>query len=421
MRRQCTTLVLASLLLVARSVGAQGQEAPNTWPIGSFIDEQTVLVACVDLDRVSPPAITQWMVGIGWPAEEIEEPVAYLSQPLNALKGAGAHEVYGIVSLGYLPDMPWVVVVPLAPGADAAAIGALLEGGLKSSTQMHGAVCAGPESVLERLRQITPARQPLLERAFAEAGDGAVRVAAALTVDQRRVIEETMPELPRILSGEPSTILTRGALWASARIDLPPRPSAEAVVQASDEGVARKLRVLVEHFVEAVGRDTEVRRIMGTYDRVAPAFVPRVAGDRLVLSLDAATIEKHSREWFRETLSVAARERERTAVRYNVHNIFLACMMYAQDHDGEWPDELTALIEPGYIRSREILCDPKRPELEVCYAYRKPPKDAPPNMVVIYEKHDEWPASGVVVGYRDGAVDILKDEAEFKRMLQEGR
>jgi len=421
MKRQCAALVLVSLLVLARFVGAQGKEASNTWPIGSFIDEQTVLVACVDLDRVSPPAIKEWMVGIGWPAEEISEPIAYLSQPLNALKGAGAHEVYGIVSLGYLPDMPWVVVVPLAPGADAAAIAALLKGGLESATQMYGAVCAGPQSVLERLRQTMPAQQPLLERAFAEAGDGAIQVAAALTTDQRRVIEETMPELPGILSGEPSTILTRGALWASARVDLPPRTGAAGVVQASDEEAARKLRVLVEHFVAAVGRDTEVRRIMRTYDQVAPAFVPQVKGDRLVLSLDAATIEKHTREWFRQTLSAAAHERQRTASKYNVHNILLACAMYAQDHEGEWPDGLTAVRGTAYLTSERVFRNPTRPELVVGYAYRKPPKDAPPNMVVIYEKHEEWPASGVVVGFRDLAVTLVKRESEFKRMLEEGR
>jgi hypothetical protein len=104
----------------------------------------------------------------------------------------------------------------------------------------------------------------------------------------------------------------------------------------------------------------------------------------------------------------------------NLKQIGLACAMYKQDRKGEWPDTLQQLVERGYLHAN-VLRNPIWPAQEVGYVYRKPAKDAPAGVVVLYEKHDGWPAYGVAVGFVDCAVMRLEDPERFKQMLEQGR
>jgi len=80
-----------------------------------------------------------------------------------------------------------------------------------------------------------------------------------------------------------------------------------------------------------------------------------------------------------------------------------ACMLFGNDHPGQWPKTLEELI-PKYINAtwrREI--DPKD------LIYIEPPKGAPvpADIVVIYEKTD---APEVAVGFMDGHSELMKSD-----------
>ncbi len=420
MKPRCLWLTMAFLVALAGPIEAQ--DSPSRWDaVAPFVDEQTMVVARADLDRIVPQDIAEWLIGLGGPAEPVSAGTALAAKPLYALKGAGGHEVYAIVSPAYLPQKPFVVIVPLGGGSDGAAIAALLRKAFQAAQVIRGAVCAGPEANLERLAGMTPAAPPLLLRACQEMPDGAVQVAATLTADQRRVVQETLPDLPDEVGGGPSAVLTRGFLWAAASAAAPPRPSLQVVVQMQDGESAHELQRLVPRLLVELGKEKDLRRIVPNYDQILLSLLPEVAGDRLTLSLNAARIDRHIAEWINAILKREEEARGPIGSGRRAHAIFLACMTYANKHDGEWPAELKQLAAGRYLESDDLLRNPQHPELEIGFAYRKPAKAADPRTVVIYEKHDDWPPTGVVVGFRDGSVQLVEGQERFKQMLERGR
>src|SRR5262249_59500214 len=111
-------------------------------------------------------------------AERPPSPVTDALQPWvawsDALRRAGARELFVVVNLSDMPGMPFVVV-PLNPGADATAIGRLFCGGgnqpppiaFPTCATIHNAVMAGTPAALERVRGSQPADRPELAAAFA--------------------------------------------------------------------------------------------------------------------------------------------------------------------------------------------------------------------------------------------------------------
>ncbi len=103
-----------------------------------------------------------------------------------------------------------------------------------------------------------------------------------------RVIEETLPELPREIGGGPSTIITRGALWAAIGIDLPPKTSAKLVIQSQDAPAAESLVQKIDGWFRYLGGVPEMKKFVPTFDQIVPKLMPKAQNDQLVLVLDEA-------------------------------------------------------------------------------------------------------------------------------------
>lgn len=99
----------------------------------------------------------------------------------------------------------------------------------------------------------------------------------------------------------------------------------------------------------------------------------------------------------------------------NMKQILLSCIMYAQEHENQWPDSLQDLTNYGL--TRDTLNNPRQPERENGYIYIKPSTPILPQQVVLYEAHDSW-GNGINVGYADGHVHFIKEESNFKKDLQ---
>ncbi len=100
----------------------------------------------------------------------------------------------------------------------------------------------------------------------------------------------------------------------------------------------------------------------------------------------------------------------------NMKKIVVACYQYSEKNQGQWPDNLDALAD--YEISSDILANPVRPDLKIDYIYLKPPQNASPQKVVLYEAYDTW-SDGINVAFYDGHVEFVKGEADFKKMLTE--
>jgi hypothetical protein len=416
MKPKAALLIPACMLLLAGAVlaGAPGPAGAQSVP--AFVDEQAVLIARLDLGRVDPKQVEQWLDGLGFPAG-LTSKVAAASQVLSGLRSAGAHELYVVMSPACLPGLPLVVAVPLTEKADPAAIGRAFGAGRGTTAEMYGAVCAAPQATLDRLRKVAGAVPALLAQGFAQTDGAPLRVAVSLTADQRRAIEETLPVLPEELGGGSTLPLTRGLLWAAVQAAPPPHASLRVTLQCQDQEAAEKLHASLARLLAALGRLDQVKQVMPNYDQVVATLMPKVAGNSLVLSLGESEIDRNVKEWLSPALEKDSQAGQAAQNMNNVRNLLLACHMYTGDHGDQWPDELKQLVELGYMDSADAFRNPKRPDLELGYVYRKPEKDAGPRAVVFYEKYDGWPASGIAVGFWDGHVEQVASQERFQELL----
>jgi prepilin-type processing-associated H-X9-DG protein len=100
----------------------------------------------------------------------------------------------------------------------------------------------------------------------------------------------------------------------------------------------------------------------------------------------------------------------------NMDKILKARLKYANEHSGQWPDNLKALADYGI--NDDMLINPEHPELKNGYIYLKPQQNASPQKVVIYEAHDTW-NEGINVAFFDGHIEFVKSEDDFNKMLTE--
>jgi len=348
-----------------------------------------------------------------------------------------------VVSLGYSLREPVFWVAPLGEGGDAKAIGALLVSGkadgatsrpgrrpkpffpcARTSATLHKAVCAAPASTLEALRKLQPHARPNLVKAFAAAGDTAVQALLLPTDDTRRVIEETLPQLPKELGGGPSTAITRGLLWAAGGVNAPPKLSLTATIQSKDAESAKALLGVIQNAVKSLEKLPHARMLV--LGELATALTPKVDGDRLLLTLSGKQVDTLVAKRFGPSFIRARRQARRAISAANIHAIVRAAVMYAADNKDQWPPDLAAL-KKSYLgpKWKKMLTNPLRPELEVGYVYVRPAaktsdvKD-PANTVVLYEAHEKWD-EGINVGFADGHVQRMADQAKFKELLKKGK
>ena len=309
--------VLLGMALAATGAWAAAAEGGKFDPgarardIAAFIDEQTILVCHVDLGRVDVSAAFR---KLGEVVEGIESDreVAGVRQVAGAfvreMLQAGARDVYLVVSLADVPPEPVLLVVPLRANADERAIRGLLYSGraagptsrprdarrpARARTQVHvvgKAVVRCTWPIWQRVKAMKPHKRPELPQAFAAAGDTAAQVLLLPTANDRRVIEEMLPELPKEIGGGPSTALTRGILWAAAGADGPPKASLRLVIQSRDARAAQTLSQRIARIHRSVAAMAPVRKRVRDIDKVLALLTPRVQGDRLTLHLPEAAI-----------------------------------------------------------------------------------------------------------------------------------
>ncbi|AMV39276.1 hypothetical protein [Planctomyces sp. SH-PL62] len=114
-----------ALTLAATTASASVSAATPDEVVATFLDDQATAVCRIKLDRVK---VDEFLGGLG-EAALLEN---RLGPWVEALRKAGARELYLVATLDDLPPGPTpppTALVPIEDGADAQAIGALLCGG----------------------------------------------------------------------------------------------------------------------------------------------------------------------------------------------------------------------------------------------------------------------------------------------------
>ncbi|MCH7990011.1 MAG: DUF1559 domain-containing protein [Planctomycetes bacterium] len=308
------TFPLLALLIcsTAESVRAADEFDPKARAatISPYLTEEAVAVGRLDLSRVNLDAILKQVVEIVNPPKpkqaDMLEANKKTEELLVKLKEAGVNEIYAVVNLSIDPSRLAYLIVPVKQGGDHRAVAGILFGGdpqgptsyeeAKSRNfrgpQSHE-ICAklgntvfcGSKSILEQLKDNTPQSRPELEKAFAAAGDTTAQFVVVLTSDSRRVIREMLPKLPPELGGASGETLMDALQWAAVGINSPPNLSVNLVIQSKDQHSAQALQNLLKAVYRLLGQRPDVKREFPMYEQIAEVLIPKVEGNRLLLSL----------------------------------------------------------------------------------------------------------------------------------------
>ncbi len=454
--RNCPALlsgIIAFLPVATAAAVERFDPAARARIIAPFMDEQTVLVAHVDLaakpdgrpraDIDAVHALIKEVIQTVMPDKEasqsalsgIQQAKEAADAWLAGFARAGGTEIYAGLSVADLPaHAEPFTVVPLARGADARAIAGLLCNGdasgattrpaggsstdIWTAETVGNAVFCGARSTLERLRSGKPADRPELIRAFAAAGDSAAQVLLLPTADARRVLEDMFPTLPPFLGGGPVKAVTRGVMWAAVAIDTRPQVAVRWVIQSENAEAAQGLSRVIDAAFDAARADRRLSAYASPIDELSKLLRPTIVEDRLELALDGKTGATAVARALVPVLSDARNRAWRAASANNIKQIMMGCIMYANDHKGQWPPNLESIVEGNYVPA-EVLVGPMREGEKVGYVYVRPASPLnkiDPRAAVVYERHETW-GEGVNVGYADGHVEYVKDEARFRKAM----
>jgi len=445
MRRKFT-LIIPSMVLFSilnpnvAQTSANPVQSANT--IAPFIDNQTFVVGRLDVSRIDVEAFVNKVLEF-LPKEDQDEVTIpdEVTVQINAAKAlgiqwqqvflqAGGKDIYGVYSMN---DFPYFfIAVPLQPGADVpmlkswlATVAKACDVGEFGSEQIGHTLVAGRKETVERVKSLFTAPRPELMAAFAAAGDATVQLLILPTRDQRRVIEEMMPNLPLPKGEVPSSTLTRGIHWASVGVNLPPKISLGVRVKSQDAQAAQNLKNLLDQFYAYISSVHEVKQLFPNMKELLQRVTPTVKADRLELMLTPQQTEVLIQDILKPMFVVLRIEAELTQSVSHMRQILVACNSYANDHQGQWPETLQVLVEAQKLDVK-LLNNPRCPERKVGYVYIPPgpnrKKFFVDQHIVLYELYDEWPQlHGIWIGFMDGHLERMEKRDRFEKKLAETR
>jgi hypothetical protein len=284
-------LAIFTVLAAYNTAAAATDAAGSVKFLAPFLDEQTLAVVQVDLTRATPQAAFDWWVEM---IPEAERSTAasreFWTRVHEALTQAGVSEAYAVISLADVPVRAPVFVARRVDDSKRAGVLRELQEILGARMRVvvaesDEAMVAAPREATARLGKRRAAARPELESALAAAGDHAVRVAIVPTDDDRRVVEELMPTLPALVGSVPSTVLTRGVRWLAVGADVD-MPALSITAQSADESAAREFVAGWAKAIAALGEANSPS--LPPLAAALKVVKPTIAGDRVVVELDAA-------------------------------------------------------------------------------------------------------------------------------------
>jgi prepilin-type processing-associated H-X9-DG protein len=269
-----------------------------------------------------------------------------------------------------------------------------------------------------------------LLKALASAPAGALQFATEPTDELQKMAWGMLPpDLPAELGGGKTADVLGAISGVSGGLSLPPKSGIDLTIRCASPEGAKSVHNLIRAALTAMVAEIEKDPSKDKPDaKGLEAFLtPQVEGNDLKLLRDGDAMDKQLAPAIVLSLvrahEVAGRVRSMTQMR----QLLVAFIMYAGDHNGAFPDELSAAalgpyVEGGEEAVRKLLINPRRPKLDPAYVYVKPanPAKHPGELIVLYEAdHPAHPEAGLNVGFADGHCEYMTRE-QFENQKTKG-
>lgn len=274
---------VAIVAIAATSVAAEGPVKT----IAPYLDDETFAVVRLDLAGIDANASVEHLAkfaGIG--SGQVANGLRTVREAIGAFQKAGAKEIFAVISMSDLPNPGPFVLAPRAGANDAELTRALRVFGMETVEPIDGMMFAGSQAARERLRNKKPAERSDLTPAFASVEKSPLQFILVPSDDQRRVVQDVMPNLPKQIGGEPSTVVTQGVRWAALGVDLQPKLGLRLVIQSKDAACAKSFYATLVKAWAWVCQNQEVRKNFPQIGELLRLDSSVLQGDRLVLSVD---------------------------------------------------------------------------------------------------------------------------------------
>jgi prepilin-type processing-associated H-X9-DG protein len=273
----------------------------------------------------------------------------------------------------------------------------------------------GAPAGINAVKAMKPAPRADLTAAFKAAGNAPIKLAFALDNSIRQEIAKNLP--PMIL-GKPSTLISKDFQWASIAATAPPNLTVKGIAQSTDAASAKATDELIVAAIVMNQQNPHSK----LPDDLVTLMTPHAEGSQLVLNLDNKQVAQLA-----VAMKVPMQRQREVAMRVrsasNIRQILQACLLFSNDNKGKYPDDMKALqgamakfMNPNAVK--QVLTNPRHPEIQPAYVYIKPAKGnaAPAETVVIYESHKDF-GDGINVGFADGHVEYVGQKQQFEQML----
>jgi hypothetical protein len=265
------------------------------------VDDSAVAVAHVDLGQVDVAAAVKQLTELSQHGVAVVGPsgLKSLATSAQALQAAGVHHLYAVFMPTPLGDRNPYYVALVEPGRDAAVVVQQIktkatnptglfvvstnEDSFASVAAFGNAIVAANRDIVDRLQRSAPMPRSELQAAMVAAGSAPVSLLLIPSADQRKAIEETLPELPQAVGGGAVTRFTRGLIWAAVTYS-PERGTCELTIQSQDVAAAEALRQTLR---DLPGKITVVPLLKTVFPdgRLPAVLVPAVQNNMLKLTV----------------------------------------------------------------------------------------------------------------------------------------
>lgn len=419
-----------SLVVIFGLLGIVGfltaQAAPDrAQVVQPWITEDTVFVAMINLEGLDLDAVSKWVNDAAVKAlepEDLQEAQRNIGRGLLVVRGmreelktAGVKDVYWLFEAS--PHRGEQVCLVFPAGANSEAVAAKLRPMIGRRME----VFVEQNAAVLQLEGKKDQRKPTAARvdlAAALAGrDAPVVVAFSLPQELRAMLPQ---ELPNEMGGGELSPIQDGFMWALAELRFTPEPAIRAIAQMDGAANAQAASDLLATFLDAAakhGRGAEGIVIAA----LRKSLTPSVKDDLLVVDLTSAKLN----EAVNEFAPLVRKSRQRAMQIHSasqMRQLLMAIQVFAGFNKGAAPDQLSQIEKyvGGPQGMNRMMRNPQRPQKNPGYIYVK--QDAvkaaeASEKVQLYEAYDTWPG-GINVGYADGHVEWIAEEAAFLAQLK---